>query len=516
MSGRAAERIFRAQMSPILSQLTYYIAIFGGLIGAIFLGSSVGAEDYSTVIMCFLVVVAIMWVVLSGEGWWLPMAFAVGIGGFFYVPFKLYPHEIALAVAAVALLPRIPFKIAGLRKDRPQLPLVFWLLLAYLLVHLSVGLFNFWGSSGLGNIGRAYMNALWPILFGLGYYYYGSIKNIRPALRLLYLALLIRMGFGLFNYFMDETYIVPGINYTIDPQDLRSSGFMLILLAFLMLITTDGILAKIWHSLMLPIAIYAWLLGGSRAQVAGLIVLAFVMMIVFRKWVPLTVLGGLVAIMLAVLNVAPTVIEGLPYRIQRALSALIVGGTVELEVQQDVKGSDQFRTVISDEGYRRWTSSTESLVVGVGIRPFDEGATLMAARFEVDAFTLLIQSSADVGAYETAIWTVLAVTGGLGFLLFSGLLIVLSRDAVRAVQAGHLRGGELAVCAWAAAAMIGWFPTCFLYGGFPSFELFLGFIAKAVVEDRREEQEAALEAQATPRLARLQPLRGRQPALAGA
>lgn len=506
-------------MSPILSQLTYYLAIFVGLIAALFMGSWLGTESYGTVIFSFLIVAAIMWIVLSGEGWWMPMAFALGIGGFFYVPFKLYPHEIALAICAVALLPRIPFKIAGLRKERPRLPIPFFLVLIYIVGHLSLGVLEYWNHNGLGNIGRAYMNALWPLLFGLGYYYYGSTKQMRPALRLLYLAILIRMGMGLLNYFTDDVFVIPGLNYTIDPQDLRASGYMLLFLSGLMLVTTESPIAKVWHALIFGLSFYAWLLGGSRAQVAGVIILGFLLLMIFRKWIQITVLGALVAIFLAVINVSPSIIEPLPYRIQRALSALIIGSTAVVDVQMDVKGSDQFREVISTEGYNRWTSSPTSLLIGVGIKPFDENATLQASRFEVDSFTLVIQSSADVGAYETGLWTVLAVTGGVGFILYGWLLISLGRDCIRAVQAGHLRGGELAICAWAGCALVGWFLTCYLYGGFPSFELFLGFLAKAVVEDRREEMEEKLGTGKSPspsRLPRPFPQGGGQPALAGA
>lgn len=504
-------------MSPILSQLTYYLAIFGGLIAALFMGSWLGSESYSTVIMAFLLVGGLMWIVLSGEGWWVPMMFAVGIGGLFYVPFKLYPHEIALGICGVALLPRIPFKLAGLQKDRPRPSPWFFALLGYLLIHFAATASNYWSSPGLGNVARAYMNALWPLLFGLGYYYYGSIRQMRPALRLLYTALLIRMGLGLLNYYTDDVFVIPGINYSIDPQDLRASGYMLFALASLMLISTSSPIAKCWHAFWTVVSAYALLLGGSRAQVAGVIVLCFVLFVIFRKWLQVVVLSVGVVLILAIINISPSVIEPLPYRVQRALSVLIIGSTPQVDVQMDVKGSDQFREVISKEGYNRWTESTKSIVLGYGIRPFDENATLAASRFEVDAFTLTIQSSADVGAYETSLWTILAVVGGAGMLLYIGLNISLIRDILPAIRAGHLRGGELAICAWAACTLLAWFFTNFLYGGFPSLELFLGLMAKAVVEDRRAEMEEYVEAN-KPVFARpvFQPLPGgRPPVMAG-
>ncbi len=472
-------------MSPILTQLTYYCAVIGGLIVAMFVGSSLGSENYASVALSFGSILGVLWILFAGERWWLPMPFALGIGGFFTIPFKLYPHEIALAVCGIALLPRIPFKPLGMLRQRNRIPIVFYLIFAYLLAHLAVCVTNYWDGEGLGNISRAYMNALWPFIFGLGFYWYGSSSVLQGGLRLLYLALLIRMGFGLLNFYLDDVIVLPVVNYSIDPQDLRTSGYMLLTLSALMLVAGRNPIAKVGHALVFLVSVYAWLLGGSRAQVAGVIVLCFVFFLILRQYVAISIFGALTAILVVALNVAPTLVEPFPYRIQRAMAGMIFTAEAETDIQQDVKGSDQFRSVISAEGQARWTASPRSIAFGTGIRPFDENFFFAASRFEVDAFTLLIQSAADVGAYETGLWTVLAVTGLTGALLYAWLMLQLILRLLPPIRAGITEGAGYVITVWAAGALISWFPTCFLFGAYPSFEIFLGIVALGYVEDRR-------------------------------
>lgn len=475
-------------MSPFLARLPYYIALTIGLAGALFLGAALGSDDYLTVILTAVFLFSSIWIIMSGERWWVPMGFALGIGGWFYIPYKLYPHEMALGLCGMAILPRIPFKSTGLRRDRPRLPKVFFLLFGYLLIHYLVALGRGWDGGGLGNISRAYLNALWPFIFGLAFYLYGSSRLIGAALRGMYLALLIRMSFGFINYFVEENYVIPLINYTIDPQDLRASGTMLVILSSLMLIATRGAIARVGHALVAVAAAFACLVGGSRAQIVALLLYPLILCVIFRKWTQLLVSMALAGLLIVAVNLSPLSLETLPYRVQRGLSVLIISPTVEIDVQMDVKGSDEFRRVISAEGQKRWTEDAKTLVFGTGIRRFDELATMSAMWFEMDAFTLLIQSSADVGAFETSLWTLLAVLGIVGFGLYAWLLALLSREIVAVLATSVLHGADYVIAAWAGLALISWFFTFWLFGSYPSFEIFLGILAKGMIEDFRRGQ----------------------------
>ena len=84
-------------MTFLLARLGPAIALVVGLIGSLFIGSMLGSEDYDQVILIFLAVLGLAWMVAAGDRWWLPMAFGVGLGGDFDVPYKVYPHELAFA-----------------------------------------------------------------------------------------------------------------------------------------------------------------------------------------------------------------------------------------------------------------------------------------------------------------------------------------------------------------------------------------------------------------------------------
>src|SRR5262249_48940721 len=149
-----------------------------GLVIALLLGSALGSDNYLLVILATVSLFGAIWVIMSGDRWWVPMGFALGIGGFFTIPWKLYPHELALALCGLAILPRIPFKSIGLKRNRPRLSNIFFVLFGYLVLHYIVSLVREWDSGGLGNISRAYLNALWPFLFGIAFYLYGSSKVV--------------------------------------------------------------------------------------------------------------------------------------------------------------------------------------------------------------------------------------------------------------------------------------------------------------------------------------------------
>ena len=473
-------------MSPLLAKLGYYIAIVVGLIGSLFIGSMVGSEDYQMVIFIGVAIVGVVWVVASGENWWLPMPFAVGLGGVFYVPFKIFPHELALAICGLALLPRLPFKLAGLRKRRPSLPLPVYLLAAYLIVHATVCLFIYRDGGGTGNIARAYMNSLWGIIFGIAFYLFGATKSLRTGFGLFYAAVVIRCVLGLVNAWQGDVLFIPGINYALDPQDIRNSGNLLMIIAGLACLVSTNPFGRAVNGMIAGAAGIAWLaLGGSRGQLLQTMLFMGTMALIFRWRGFLVVMGTAVGLAAVVLNVTPNVIEPLPYQTQRALTAFMWSAPVETEVQNDVKGSGRFREVISEEGRKRWLESTRTFVIGTGIRPFDEAYFASSSRFEVEEFTLLVQNAADVGAYETGLWTMLAVTGLAGLVLFFWACISLLRGLLRGLRELPTDGFGRAFAAWGAAALVSFLLLCVLAGGFPSFEIFLAMIGLAYLQDLR-------------------------------
>ena len=110
-----------------------------------------------------------------------------------------------------------------------------------------------------------------------------------------------------------------------------------------------------------------------------------------------------------------------------------------------------------------------------------------AIAFSAEHDTLLIQSAADVGAYETTLWTLLGVLGIVGLVLYAWLLLEFLRSILPVLRNWRLRGPDFLIVAWAGMALIGAFFTCVLFGSYPSLEIFLAILAKGLIEDRRKE-----------------------------
>ena len=454
-----------------------------------FLGTALGSDDYAFFVLSVTILGSLTWVIVAGEGWWLPMFFAMGVGGFFTLPYKIYPHELALLLCGVAILPRIAFRPIGMKKQRGNLPPFFYLAFVYLLGHCVFSLVTYGGDfQSYANIMRAYMNALWPFIFGLAYYLYGTTRNIRTGLVLMYIALAIRLSFGLTNYLLDETLIVPVINYSIDPQDLRASGSMLMLLSGFLFFTVRSPVLKIFHGFVFLGASYGFLCGGSRGLLIGMIFFALFLCVALKRWLTTATLALVFATLFVVFNFFPGLLDAMPYRVERGLSILVFRAEAQRDIHEDVRGSDEFHTTLRAEGLRRWMSSPRNVVLGTGIKPFDVGSVLNVGRFELDQYSLLTQMCADNGGYESALWAVLAVVGAVGFFLYAGLLLPLLRQLFVTLQSGVWRGEAFIIIAWACGSIATWFAMMNYYGGFPSFEIFFAILAISLVADRRRVQ----------------------------
>ena len=109
-------------MNQLLERLALFLAVAIGLLVALFIGEAIGSSNAVFLAKVSAAIGLSIWLVAAGEYWWLPMAFGLGIGGFFTIPFKVYPHELGLAVSLAALIPRLVFRRASLKIDRPKLP----------------------------------------------------------------------------------------------------------------------------------------------------------------------------------------------------------------------------------------------------------------------------------------------------------------------------------------------------------------------------------------------------------
>ena len=471
-------------MSSRFPQLFLVVVVCLAFLFALFLGVQIGAGNFW--FLAFLVATAVIlaWIILGREYWWLPMAFGLGIGGFFTIPFKLYPHEIALAAGGIALLPQLVFRRASAGKERPNLPIVFYILSAYLVVSYAASVLIYRQTDALGNVSRAYMNMVWPFLFGFAFYRFGSTRVLRAGLVVLYGATVIRMIFGLINYFAGQTYNIPVINYSIDPQDLRASGLILVSITVLFVLISRSAFGKLANLLMTGVAAWAVMLGGSRGGIASLLFIPAFLLFALKRNLLLVVFAVVALCGILFINASPHLLDALPYRVSRAFSILLVNDN-KVDVQTDVQDSNLWHKVIlPGEAYRRWSESPRSMAVGTGIKKYNPLVKNWAGG--LDALYYNGKVSADMGAYESGFWTVLAVTGLIGFGLYMFLLIDFFVRLFPRVWRSGIRDVPTAVGFWASLMIASWIIFCVPQGTYPSFEIFVAILALGAYADSPE------------------------------
>ena len=155
--------------------------------------------------------------------------------------------------------------------------------------------------------------------------------------------------------------------------------------------------------------------------------------------------------------------------------------------------SDEWHASLRALGFKKWTESWHNFLFGTGIRPYDNALreTVLGATTNED----YLESSAKVGAYESGWWTVIAVTGLVGFVFYLIVLLYLLRRLVPVLLKEKVRDHRHAFAFMAVFGIIVWLGLGWTNGGFPSTEIMFGFLALLAIEDEKEERRslAALE-----------------------
>jgi hypothetical protein len=465
------------------------------LLGAVFCGLTgflIGSDPIATCVMLFSVVLTIVWTLNAGKRWWLLMPIAGALGGYFYFGFKLYPHEVALAGCLAPLVIARSMQARNLvEREHAPFPRAMFFLSIYLFAHwIGSCIYNrLEGDGGYGNVTRAYLNALWVIIFLFAFRRYGSSKFIPAALLGIYLASAARVAMGIFFALTNGFAYIPVINYVLPGStnsrfaDLRFSGMMAASVAICYFLMKRGLVRRLFHGLIFVASLIALLFGSGRGNlVLTLLSLTFAAAI-SRKVVPL--IGSTIAILavIVLLNLRPHVLDPLPFAVQRSASILLLDKSLSARYGL-AESSDEWHERLRELGFQKWTRSWNTFLFGTGIRPYDN-----AIREAIPGQTTtedFLESSSKVGAYESGWWTTIAVTGLVGLLLYLSVMFfllkrlvpVLIRERVRDHRHAFALLGVLNISIWLA---LGWAS-----GGFPSTEIMFGFLAVFALDDARK------------------------------
>ena len=477
----------------------YLLLVMGlGMALAGVLGMLIGTDAVATVIVIAAAGGALAWLVVARKRWWLLMPAAGTLGGYFYFGFKIYPHEIALLGCIVPLL--ISRALSGrgfLDKQRSPFPFAMYLLSFYLFAHwVGSNVYNrLNGEGGYGNVTRAYVNALWVILFLFAFRRYGSSKFLPAALLLTYLAAFLRVLTTVVIYLSKTFAYIPVINYVLPGSthsgvsDLRGSGLALGTLAICYCLFKKGFVSRLFHGAVFLASFVAVLFGAGRTALVLICLAPILAAVLYRRIIPIlfsvVAAGGL----LFTLNAFPTVLNGLPFLAQRSASILLLDKG-EAAKYGLATGSDEWHATLREIGFKKWTKDWNSFVFGTGIRPYDQAI----AEFRMGATTNedFLASSAKVGAYESGWWTVIAVTGLVGIVSYVSVLLYLLRRLLPVLLRDKVRDHRRAFAFMAVFNIVIWLGLGWTNGGFPSTEIMFGFLALFALDDEKAERPSAI------------------------
>lgn len=493
-------------MSSSFNPNTLKLWFFGlaGLIACFFAAKLVaeGAE-FGAALIVLLFVLALL--VFKGYRWWwilVPVSFS--LGGVFYFGFKIHMYELGFVLGLLPIVFASALNHEALRQNRAPLHRIFRVFTVFLIFRVLANLFaaRFDQTGGYGNILRHYSPAIVALVFVFLFYQYGYSNFIKNMLFLMLCAYGIRVAIALFAFFFPAFLYIPYINYVLpgagltDTDDLRASALGLGAVVASYIAVFDR--GTTWHSIVRAVcwtamvfAFFFLLLGGGRTSIGMFLCLPVMVAVILRRYLLLTGVVTVLGTMIVYLNLNPTVIEGLEFRMQRTIAVLIFKrGAVE--AQRVTESSDLWHSRLREIALERWSRSPITILFGVGVRklePIQPSPSLPGAVL----WDMQIQAASDSGAYESGWFTVLASMGVVGLVLFISILWVLLKGPLVYLTKKGMQGYEGGICFLATYFVLTWFLFGWIYGGYPLIEIVFGIIANAALQDltTRESKEKA-------------------------
>jgi hypothetical protein len=477
-----------------------------GLLVCAAIGMTVGSSAVSSLIVIATLALVLTWITAAKQRWWLLVPAAGTLGGYFWFGFKLYPHEVALAGCLVPLSMALAVRRKlGVETRLSPFPTVLYLLSFYLLAHwLGSNIYNkLDGGGGYGNVTRAYFNAYWVIIFLIAFWHHGSTKYIPAALLLSYLAAGARVVIGVVTYFTSAFAYIPVINYVLPGSthsrgaDLRASGLTLATLAACYFLIHKGVLRKSFHLLIFFGSCVALLFGSGRTVLVLACLIPIFAALLYRKVVPLIFSFVTMATLILILNVQPTLLDHVSFPVQRSASILLIDKAQSAKYGL-AESSDEWHANLRALGFKKWTDSWHNFLFGTGIRPYDNAIseTILGLTTNED----YLESSAKVGAYESGWWTVIAVTGLVGLVLYLVVLFYLLRRLLPVLLREKVRDHRHAFAFMGVFGIVIWLGLGWTNGGFPSTEIMFGFLALLAIEDEKPRRPSLAKTESRPQI----------------
>ena len=481
---------FETQTSSV--KIIGVLATIIGLFAAFWIAQSIGRSQYYSLILVTIFASGLTWAIAGVRIWWFPIFFLPALGGFFFLGFKIYVHELAVLACVFPLILALATNKRSLIPRRTTVQGLVIILLVYLCLHL-LGCLTYnkiMGFGGVGNVMRRYADALWPILFLLPFLFFGNTGLIKWALRLMLIGYTIRYAIGIYAGVSSQVMYIPMINY-VPPSggtigDLRITGLMVASLGIVYLCLSKRFLSRFFNMLLIIAGCWGTLLGGNRMAVVSLFLLITFACLIYRRFGLLLLCASFGVIGIGILNTDPTMLYKMPDTVRRSASGFILNRDAGAALG-DTTPSDEWHFRLMREGWKNWTENIFTMLFGRGTRPFEESAWEFGSgdvKFEG-----MIEMATATGRYEKGLWDTLCTFGIVGFALHIAVMWTIIRDCGRAVFRYKISNYALGLAFMAVSQCLTWILLCWISGGFPSFQLMLGLVAKVALDDMIRENK---------------------------
>ena len=442
----------------------------------------------NTSAILFILIACLAFTYIARADWrWMIALALFATNTYFQLTFKIYTHEVFLVIAIVCGW----LVDAGVKKKSlvsEKIPILIYFLTVYIVVHLSWSVIEaiYRGDSGIGTIMRRYVTPLWVLGFGLAYGGSRLGRNPRLALLIIAAALCFRLLCLVLTYYFPAQLVVPGIGLVIPsaagmlPEDVRNASVPLALIVATFAFSTRSASILFISGVVYFLVLYATLLSGGRVATMQLCLIILAWLILKRKYFVLLLSVATVPLFIAAINIAPNAVEKLDPGVQRALSSFVFSyGAVS--AHERTVDSNTYHEELRTIALEKWLESPLSFLVGNPIQQFDE--TYYSFILGNISIQQTIELSVEAGMYETAFHMILGVQGGVGFVLYLGLLIALVIPPWRYMRGGYHDVTAAGLCFAAVTSILLWLMFGWLSGGYPTWEIVFGLIANSGIRE---------------------------------
>jgi hypothetical protein len=470
----------KAIQSPIVTAiLSILIAVIIGVVLFNFLSTTMEKYSFGVVLGILL---AIAWVLGSGKYWWLAFLFMAFWGGGFWIGFKIYPEEIGVMVAAAALILALIKNRHVIVQDRPPISWAFLLLIFYFILHMSISLYiaKLDLLSGGGSIVRVYATGLAYLLFSWLYYKFGTSKYIKGATIIIFAVMTVRIIISLFYLYQPAIFHVPetGLIWVYPSADLRFSALYQMIFSIILLYLMKNPLMKTIIVISMILMFVLVLFGEGRVSIA-MAVTGLIFWLLLEKRIKLLIcLLPMLFVSITIVYSNMHLLYRLPLEVQRAISFIPGLGS---QLIYSTEASNYWHFDLFRLGFERWTYDFSSLLFGNYIDPAG------VYQFSKLPYFYQLQLAGGTARYECTLWTVLATLGIVGTFLYIWIFRFLFHEIIPILWRDGIVSFKHAVYAVAIICLLLMILFSWIRGGFPTIELLLGVMAKALYEDNKRE-----------------------------